>query len=87
MDLAQWLGWIATFLFSVMYLPQIHKTIKLGSVKDVSLTMFLMNFIANVIALTYALLIDQKPLVIKYVIALVVIALYLVIYFKILRRK
>lgn len=78
----QILGWIATFLFTVMYVPQIKMTIKNRSVTNVSLGMFILGFIANIIALCYALLIGQYPLVIKYIIAMIVIGIYLVIYFR-----
>ncbi|MEK7125838.1 MAG: PQ-loop repeat-containing protein [Patescibacteria group bacterium] len=35
-DLAQILGWIATFLFSVMLIPQMVKTIKVKDTSGVS---------------------------------------------------
>jgi len=57
------LGWIATFLFSVMLIPQIIKTIKSKDTKGVSLLLFIIYLIANVIALIYAVMIAQPPLV------------------------
>lgn len=87
MEFSQILGYAATFLFSVMYIPQIITTIKTKSVKDVSLTMFIMGFVANIIAFFYAYLIGQTPLLIKYTIALVGISVYLVIYFRVRFKK
>lgn len=87
MELSQVLGWTATILFSAMYIPQIWKTIKTKSVTDVSLPMFITGFIANIIAFCYATMINQKPLQIKYTIALLAITVYLVVYFKIKGKK
>ena len=86
MELSQFLGWVATILFSAMYVPQMYKTIKSGSVDDVSLWMFIVGFIANVDALCYATLIHQQPLQIKYSIALFAIGIYLFVYYKIRSR-
>lgn len=78
--LAQILGWVATFLFSVALIPQIIKTARTKTVEGVSSPLFIINLIANVIALVYALLINQGPLVIKYTVALILTAAYLVLY-------
>lgn len=83
----QFLGWLATFLFSVMYIPQIYKTFKSKSINDVSLSMFSINFFANIVALIYALKIGQKPLQIKYILALFFIVIYLYFYFSVLIKN
>ena len=89
MDTPQILGWIATTLFSIMIIPQIIKTIKSKDTSGVSLLLFIIYFIANVDALVYALLIGQRPLVVKYTIALVTTAAYIGIYFyfEVLNRR
>ena len=87
MELGQILGWIATTLFTAMYIPQIYRTLKTGKVDDVSLPMFIVGFIANIDALCYATMIHQKPLQIKYTLALVAIGIYLWVYFKIRGKK
>lgn len=79
--LAQTLGWVATFLFSIALIPQIIKTVRTRTVDGVSSPLFIINFIANIVALVYALLIDQGPLVFKYIVALALTGLYLIIYF------
>lgn len=79
--LAQTLGWIATFLFSIALIPQIAKTAKTRTVTGVSGWEFIINLIANVVALCYALLISQGPLIFKYITALLLTAGYLVLYF------
>lgn len=87
MDLPQILGWIATFLFSIMIIPQMIRTVKSKDTSGVSLLMFIIFLIANIIALTYALLIYQPPLIIKYIIALVTTVIYLILYGIYYQRK
>ena len=81
MDIASLLGWIATFLFTIMLFPQIAKTLKTKSTTGVSLWMYLIFLLANIIALVYAIMISQNPLIIKYVLAIIVDVFYLVVYF------
>ncbi|MEK6760738.1 MAG: PQ-loop repeat-containing protein [Nanoarchaeota archaeon] len=81
MDLAQILGWIATFLFSVMIIPQVVKTIKMRSTEGVSLSLFIIFLIANFVALAYAIMINQFPLIFKYVLAIMTTVFYISIYF------
>ena len=84
MDTAQILGWTATFLFSVMIIPQIIKTVKSKDTKGVSLLLFVIYLIANIIAIVYAFMISQPPLIIKYSIAIVTTIFYigLFVYYK-----
>ena len=63
-DIAQVLGWIATILFSIMMVPQMIKTIRTKNTEGVSLLLFVIYLIANFIALVYAFLIEQVPLII-----------------------
>lgn len=87
MQLAQFLGWTATFLFSVALIPQIIKTAKTKTVVGVSGWQFIINVVANIIALWYAILISQGPLVFKYVTALMLAAGYLVLYWVVQHRE
>ena len=80
MDIAQIFGWIATFLFSIMVIPQMIKTIKSKDTSGVSLFLFIIFLIANVVALTYAILISQPPLIIKYTIAIITTIAYIAIF-------
>lgn len=82
-DFAQSLGWIATFLFTICYIPQIMKTLKTQTIDGVSLSLFIIMFIANIIALWYAFLIDQRPLQIKYSLALIFVATVIFLYIRI----
>jgi len=84
METSQMLGWIATILFSIMIVPQIIKTIKIKKTDSVSIMLFIIFLIANIIALIYAMMISQGPLIIKYVIAIIEAMVYigLFIYYK-----
>lgn len=75
MSLAAILGWTATFLFTVCYVPQIIKTLKTKTVDGLSFWLLFIQFVANVVALCYATLIKQPPLQIKYILALVFLAM------------
>ena len=80
MDTAQILGWVATFLFSVMIIPQMIKTIRSKDTSGVSLFLFLIFLTANIIALIYAIMIAQPPLILKYSIAIVTTVIYIAIF-------
>lgn len=80
MELAQILGWIATFLFTIMIIPQMIKTIKSKDTRGVSLLLFIIFLIANLIALIYAILIYQPPLILKYVLAILTTVAYITIF-------
>jgi hypothetical protein len=60
----QWLGWIATALFTAIYFPAIGKHYK---------RMLVVSLVGNIIALCYATMINQPPLQFKYTIAIVCI--------------
>ncbi|MBI2582464.1 PQ-loop repeat-containing protein [Candidatus Woesearchaeota archaeon] len=87
MDFSAILGWVATFLFSIMIIPQMIKTIKLKDTSGVSLLLFIIYFVANIIALVYAFLIYQPPLIMKYIIALITTIIYLGLYWVYYKRK
>jgi len=85
MTLALFLGWTATFLFTVCYIPQIIKTLKTNSTEGLSFWLLFIQFLANIVALWYATLILQPPLQIKYVLALLFLALCMGVYIKVAR--
>lgn len=80
LEISQILGWTATIMFSLMLLPQIIKTIKTKSTEGVSISLFFIYLIANIIAIIYAFLINQPPLIIKYYIAIISAMIYITIY-------
>ena len=65
-DLTEILGWLQTTILTLMLVPQIYKTLKSKSVKDISLTLFISYLVGNIIALIYGYRINQFPLITKY---------------------
>lgn len=90
MELAQILGWTATFLFTVCYIPQIIKTLTTRTVDGLSFWLLFLQLVANVVALVYATLIAQAPLQVKYVLAMAFLMVTIGVYLHVLvyqRRK
>lgn len=87
MSLSDFLGWIATFLFTICYIPQIIKTAKTKTVEGLSLFFLLITLIANIIAFYYAILINQKPLQIKYIFGLIFVGICVGLYYKTIRLQ
>jgi MtN3 and saliva related transmembrane protein len=87
LNTAQIFGWIATFLFSIMIVPQMIKTIKEKNVDGVSLILFMIYLVANIFALTYALMIVQHPLIFKYTVAIGITSIYLFIFYFYFSKK
>lgn len=87
MNLATILGWTATTLFTVCYIPQLIKTLKTKTVSGLSMWLLIISLVANVIALKYAFLIQQKPLEIKYTLGIIFTAICLAAYWKVSKRK
>lgn len=89
--IAQLLGWIATALFTVCYIPQMLKTYRTRRIDGLSFRLLFISFVANIIAFIYASLIDQRPLQIKYTLALLFLSgciwLYLNVYFQNRRQR
>jgi uncharacterized protein with PQ loop repeat len=86
-ELAPTLGWIATILFTICYIPQIIKTSKTKTVDGLSFLFLGIQFVANIIALVYSILIAQPPLQIKYILALVFLAICIALYMKVRARN
>lgn len=83
MELSEILGWTATILFTVCYIPQIIKTSKTKTVEGLSFMLLFIQFIANIIALYYSFLIKQSPLQIKYILGLIFLSVCIALYVKV----
>jgi MtN3 and saliva related transmembrane protein len=79
----QVLGWMATALFTICYVPQMVKTYRTKTVDGLSFGLLVISFIANIIALCYALLIKQRPLQIKYTLAMIFLSGCIYLYLKV----
>ena len=87
MELSAILGWTATALFTFCYVPQIIKTSKTQTVDGLSFWLLFISFIANIVALWYATLISQPPLQIKYIGALIFLAICIYLYWKVAKKN
>ncbi len=83
MELSTILGWTATTLFTICYIPQIIKTHKTGTIEGLSFLLLAISFVANIVALCYATLINQRPLQVKYTLALIFLTATLSIYLRV----
>ena len=87
MQLADILGWTATALFTVCYIPQIIKTSKTQTIDGLSFRLLGISFVANIVALCYVTLIKQPPLQIKYVLALLFLSMCIYLYVRVFLRN
>ncbi|MFA5336872.1 MAG: PQ-loop repeat-containing protein [Candidatus Omnitrophota bacterium] len=83
LQLVDILGWTATILFTICYIPQMIKTYKTKTIDGLSFRLLFISFIANIIALCYATLIKQEPLQIKYILAIFFVGGCIYLYLKI----
>lgn len=79
--IASILGWTATILFTLCYIPQIAKMVRSRSVEGISPLFFGITFLANCIALVYAAMIHQGPLIFKYSFGILLSLLVLYFYY------
>jgi len=73
-------GLVAGVLTTIAYLPQVRKTFKTKSVKELSLTMYLVMFIGVMLWLTYGILIHSISIILANIIT--GILTLMLIYFK-----
>jgi MtN3 and saliva related transmembrane protein len=83
MGLSDVLGWTATAMFTICYIPQISKTCRTKTIDGLSFRLLFISFLANIVALWYAILIKQSPLQIKYILAIVFVGVCIFMYLKI----
>lgn len=78
-------GFIAAFLTTAAFLPQVYKTWKTKDVSGLSLPMLLMFFVGIVLWLIYAVYINSPSMIMANVITIV--SAFFLIYFKIIYSK
>lgn len=66
----EWLGLTAGFLTTIAFLPQVIKTWKTRSAKDISLHMFLIFCIGVSLWLIYGIIIDDLPIIVSNILTL-----------------
>lgn len=67
----QWLGILAGILTTVSFLPQVMKTWKSRSAKDLSLGIFLIFSLGIALWLVYGILINDLPVILANMVTLV----------------
>ncbi len=87
MNIESILGWTATALFTLCYIPQIIKTLQTKTTEGLSFLLLFISFIANIVALVYATKIHQPPLQFKYTAALVFLSICLYLYWKVWKEN
>ena len=82
MDFIQILGLIAGSLTTISFLPQVIKTWKSRSTKDISLAMFGIFCLGTLLWLIYGILISSLPMIFANSITLILSAILLYFKFK-----
>jgi len=80
-DLTTTIGLVAAFLTTVAFLPQVIKTWKTKSAKDLSLGMFLIFSTGVLLWLIYGLLVNDLPIILANIFTLSLSTI--ILYFKI----
>lgn len=81
-DYVMTLGFVASTLTVSAFLPQVIKAWKTKSTKDVSLLMFSMLIIGNILWLVYGVLINSLPLVITNILIFIFASTILILKIK-----
>ncbi len=68
--LSTYIGYLAATGTTISFLPQVIKTWKSKSAKDLSLGMFLIFFIGTALWLTYGIMVNDKPVLIANLVTL-----------------
>ena len=80
MTAVEWLGMSAGIVSSITFLPQVIKTWRTRSAKDISLMMFLFATISVIMWLVYGLLISNTPII--FTNATILVLSLVMLYFK-----
>jgi len=81
----EWLGLVAGFLTTIAFLPQVIKTWKTKSARDISLTMFLFFCVGVSLWLVYGILIADIPIIISNILTLLLASS--ILFFKIKNKS
>ncbi len=81
MNGTEWLGYIAGTISTLTFLPQVIKTWKTKSAKDISLFMFVFATVSVILWLVYGLLIDNGSII--YTNSVILVLSLIMLWFKI----
>jgi MtN3 and saliva related transmembrane protein len=79
---ADLIGWLATTLTTVAFVPQVWRAWKTRSARDLSLSMYLIFTAGVVLWLTYGLMIQSWPIIVGNIVTLVLASSVLVMKLK-----
>ncbi|MBT8266231.1 MAG: SemiSWEET transporter [Bacteroidia bacterium] len=79
------IGFIAAFLTTAAFLPQVYKTYKSKDVSSLSMPMLLLFFIGIVLWLVYGIQIDSPSMIVAN--SITVVSAFLLMYFKYIYSK
>lgn len=82
MENVEILGFLAAVLTTGAYLPQVYKTWKLKSTKDISLTMYAAMFTGVVLWLVYGIFYNSYPIIIANAVTAILILFVLLLKLK-----
>ena len=75
-------GYVSTVLFSVMLLPQVYKTVKTKSAKDLSIYFLILFFIGSILRGYYSYTIKATPIILNNIIVAIIMVILMVLYRK-----
>lgn len=81
---AEVLGLVAAFLSTVSFLPQVFKTWRSKSARDLSFAMFSLMFTATALWLVYGIILNALPIILAN--GVILVLLTIILYFKITYR-
>ncbi len=73
------LGFTAGFILIIAYVPQVFKTIKTKSTKDISLLFTILIFTGDVLWIIYGIIINSSPLILTNSVLAILISPILII--------
>ncbi len=73
------LGFAAGFILIIAYVPQVFKTIKTKSTKDISLLFTILIFTGDVLWIIYGIIINSSPLILTNSVLAILISPILII--------
>ena len=79
MDYIEMLGLLAAVLTTSAFVPQVYKTWREKSTKDISLTMYLAMFIGVVLWVVYGVLIESVPVTLANIVTAILLFTMLVL--------
>jgi MtN3 and saliva related transmembrane protein len=79
LDFISILGFAAGFILIIAYVPQVFKTIKTKSTKDISLLFTILIFTGDVLWIIYGIIINSSPLILTNSVLAILISPILII--------